>query len=96
MKTFPLPFSLPPLADDVALLNFRRAVLDCKLAAHAARESRIVAGNASPETIDWVLRDRHLSRVLAGPRPIYQAPALDDVAGSNSPAPVAESAGAPI
>lgn len=68
-----IPLRIAPGPEDMADLNARRAALADQLDRHGWRERRIVAGNASPETIDCVLRNRHLSRVLAGPRPLYTA-----------------------
>lgn len=62
-----IPAHIAPGPDDVAALARKRAELDAKLDRHGWRERRIVAGSASTETVDVVLRNRHLSRVLAGP-----------------------------
>lgn len=63
-----LPLTITPRPEDRAALEAKRAALADALDRHGWRERRIVLGVASPETIDCVLRMRHLSRVLAGPR----------------------------
>jgi hypothetical protein len=68
-----VPLEVTPSLEDAETLRHARMRLADSLARHAARESRIVAGNASPETIDCVLSNRHLSQVLAGPRALIQA-----------------------
>lgn len=67
MKFRTMPAHIEPGPDDVAALARKRAELDAKLDRHGWRERRVVLGVASPETIDCVMRNRHLSRVLAGP-----------------------------
>lgn len=64
-KTIPLHIS--PSPEDVEALARARLQLADRLDRHSWRERRIVMGSASPETVDCVLGNRHLSRVLAGP-----------------------------
>lgn len=59
-----------PTQQDAASLERKRAELADKLDRHAWRERRVVSGTASAATVDCVMRNRHLSRVLAGPRPV--------------------------
>jgi hypothetical protein len=64
-----IPLHIAPSLEDAEALKRARLQLADKLDRHAWRERRIVNGQASPETIDATLRNRHLSRVLAGPVP---------------------------
>jgi hypothetical protein len=66
-----IPHKLTPSLEDLEALARARLQMADRLDRHAFRERRIVAGHASPETIDCVLSNRHLSRVLAGPVAIY-------------------------
>lgn len=62
-----IPATVTPSAEDIEALARARLQLADELDRHKYRERRIVSGVASPQTIDCVLRNRHLSRVLAGP-----------------------------
>jgi len=55
---------------DATALERKRARLADKLEAHAARQSRDEAGNASEATRRALVNNRHLSRVLEGPRAV--------------------------
>lgn len=67
-----IPLHITPGPDDVATLGYRRAVLDCALEQQAHRERAILAGTASHAMIDKAIENKHLSRVMAGPVPLYR------------------------
>ena len=63
-----IPLSVTPHPDDAESLARARRKLQLALDAQAHRERAIVAGTATVEMIEAALRDRYLSRALAGPR----------------------------
>ncbi len=72
-----MPAFIAPGPEDRAALDRKRAELADRLEAHEARERRIVLGVASEATIDCVMRNKHLSRVLAGPVPLFKRTGTD-------------------
>ena len=69
-----IPAHITPGPNDVADLNARREALASRLDQQAHRERAIVAGTASTAMLDAAIADKHLSRVLAGPVPMYYGP----------------------
>ena len=63
-----IPLSVTPRPEDAEALARARQHLAEKLDRHAHLERAIVAGTATVEMIEAALRDRYLSRALAGPR----------------------------
>ena len=63
-----IPACVTPHPDDAESLARARRKLQLALDAQAHRERAIVAGTATDEMIETALRNRYLSRALAGPR----------------------------
>ena len=63
-----IPRHITPHPDDAESLARARRKLQLALDAQAHRERAIVAGTATDEMIETALRNRYLSRALAGPR----------------------------
>jgi hypothetical protein len=66
--------TITPRPEDTERLAHRVAAFAAALDQQAHRERAIVAGTASTAMIDAAIRDKHLSRVLAGPVPMYYGP----------------------
>ncbi len=67
-----IPLHITPSPEDIEAHARAQLQLRERLEAHAALTRRMVAGRASNATADEVLRNQHLSRVLAGPVPLYR------------------------
>lgn len=77
-----IPLHISPGPDDRDGLNRERAALASRLEQQAHRERAIVAGTASRAMLEAAIADKHLSRVLAGPVPLYRERGAFDVLGA--------------
>lgn len=73
MKPYALiPLAVTPRAEDRAALETARARLNTALARmdHCRRAYR--AGRATPAMLEHAIAEKHLARVLEGPRALYR------------------------